>query len=81
MWKRYFKFVKLRPGRVITALFGELDFSRDDIPVDKIRQLYESDFPYLEITEDGKTELYGIKPDTPDPPAAKAKPKRLHRRV
>lgn len=77
MWKRYFKFVKLRPGRVITALFGELDFSREDIPVDKIRQLYESDFPYLQITEEGKAELYGIKPVTPEPHAVIAKPKRV----
>ena len=67
MWKPYFKFVKLRPGRVITALFGELDFSSDAIPLETIKSLYESDFPYLEITEAGKQELYGIKPDMPLP--------------
>jgi len=71
MWKRYFKFIKLRPGRVITALFGELDFSRDDLPLEKIQQLYENDFPYLEITAEGKAELYGIKPE------AKAKRKKI----
>jgi hypothetical protein len=62
MWKRYFRFIKLKPGRVVTALLGELDFSRDDIPLEKIKALYESDFPYLEITEDGKAEIYGLKP-------------------
>ncbi len=62
MWKRYFNFIKLQPGRVITALFGELDFSQDNIPVEKIQALYESDFPYLQITEAGKAELYGIVP-------------------
>ena len=60
MWKDYFKFVKLKPGRVVTSLFGTIDFSRDDIAIDTIQALYESDFPYLEITEKGKKELYGI---------------------
>ena len=58
MWKSYFKFVKLEPGRVVTALFGELDFSADDIGIEIIQALYESGFPYLEITEVGKAELY-----------------------
>ena len=62
MWKTYFKFVKLEPGRVVTALFGELDFSADDIGIEIIQALYESGFPYLEITEEGKAELYGIEP-------------------
>ena len=60
MWTKYFKFVKLRRGRVITPSHGEIDFSRDDLPVETCRQLFESDFPYLEITEEGKKELYGI---------------------
>ena len=60
MWKSYFNFVKLEPGRVVTALFGELDFSADDIGIEIIKALYESGFPYLEITEEGKAEIYGI---------------------
>ena len=60
MWKTYFKFVKLEPGRVVTALFGELDFSADDIGIEIIKALYESGFPYLEITEAGKAEIYGL---------------------
>jgi hypothetical protein len=62
MWRHYFKFVKLQPGRVVTALFGLIDFSDDNIPVEKIKALYESDFPYLQITEAGMEELYGIPP-------------------
>jgi len=27
-------------------------------PLEKIKQLYEGNFPYLEITEQGKSELY-----------------------
>ena len=61
MWKNYFKFIKLRPGRVVTQQFGEIDFSSDKIPVETVKALYESDFPYLEITEEGKAELYGMK--------------------
>jgi hypothetical protein len=59
MWKKYFKFIKLKPGRVVTALLGEIDFSRDDIPLEKIKMLYEKDFPYLELTKEGEKELYG----------------------
>lgn len=62
MWKEYFRFVKLKPGKVVTALLGEIDFSSDSIPLEKIKQLYDYHFPYLEITEEGKAELYGIYP-------------------
>ena len=62
MWQEYFRLVKLKPGKVVTALLGEIDFSSDSIPLEKIKQLYESNFPYLEITEQGKSELYGSKP-------------------
>ena len=64
MWKKYFKMVKVRPGRIVTSLHGELDFSRDDISVEICKDLFESDFPYLEITDEGKKELYGIEPIT-----------------
>lgn len=63
MWKRYFKIIKLRPGRVVTQQFGELDFSSDKIPVETVKALYENDFPYLEITPEGEKELYGILPE------------------
>ena len=60
MWKEYFRFVKLKPGKVVTALLGEIDFSSDSIPIEKIKQLYDGNFPYLEITEEGKKYLFGI---------------------
>lgn len=43
-----------------TALFGLIDFSQDNIPVEKIKALYESDFPYLQLTPEGEKELYGV---------------------
>jgi hypothetical protein len=58
MWTKYFNFIKLRRGRVIVPLHGEIDFSRDDIPVEICKELFDKDFPYLELTELGKQELY-----------------------
>ena len=60
MWTKYFKLVGLRRGSVITPSHGEIDFSRDDIPVETCKQLFEADFHYLEITVEGKKEFYGI---------------------
>lgn len=65
MWTKYFKVVKIRRGRVLTPRHGEIDFSRDNIPVEICKELFEEDFPYLEITEEGKRELYGIGVETP----------------
>jgi len=62
MWKQYFKFVKHKPGKVITSKFGEIDFSADTIGIEIIKSLYENGFPYLEITQEGKAEIYGFKP-------------------
>jgi len=62
MWKRYFKFVKLKPGKVVTALFGEIDFIADNIGIEIIKTLYDNGFPYLEMTEEGKAELYRDEP-------------------
>lgn len=66
MWHNYFKFIRLVPGRVITARFGELDFS-GDVPIEICKALYEDDFPYLEITEEGKNKLYGDEIKGSDP--------------
>ena len=60
MWREYFKLIRLKPGRVITHLCGEIDFRKDNLPLDVLKKLYENDFPYLEITEKGRKELYGI---------------------
>jgi len=60
MWKQYFKFVKLKPGKVVTSQFGEIDFSADNIGIEIIKSLYENGFPYLEITETGTNELYQL---------------------
>ena len=79
MWKLYFNFIKLKPGRVITSLCGEIDFSRDNIPIEIVKKLYESDFPYLEITEEGKKVLYGIEPAMAEPVKTE-KPKAVRKR-
>jgi hypothetical protein len=60
MWTDYFRMIKLRRGRVITPSHGEIDFSRNDMPVETCKELYEKGIPYLELTELGKKELYGV---------------------
>ena len=45
---------------MVTALFGELDFSADDIGIEIIQALYESGFPYLEKTKEGEAKFFGI---------------------
>ena len=67
MWTDYFIFIKLRRGRVITPSHGKIDFSRDDIPIETCKELFEKGFTYLELTELGKRELYGIIYETPLP--------------
>jgi hypothetical protein len=61
MWQLYFKVKGIQPGRVHVPGHGTLDFSSPDIPVDTCKELYESDFPYLKITQKGKEKLYGAK--------------------
>lgn len=60
MWQNYFKVAKIKPGRVNTALLGIIDFCDPNIPLEKIKELFENDFPYLEITPEGMQALYGI---------------------
>jgi len=57
---RIFQIAKVSPGRVVTALLGEIDFSIDSIQMEKLKQLYKNDFPYLKIKNEGKRELYGF---------------------
>jgi len=77
MWKRYFTFIKLVPGRVVTHRFGTIDFSSDNIPVETIKTLCENGFPYLQITPEGQAELYSSSVETAEikQPARTAKVK------
>lgn len=60
---------------MVTQLFGVIDFSSDSIPIEILKALYEYKFPYLELTEKGKTELYGGVSQEETPPAT-FKPKK-----
>lgn len=76
-WTKYFKFIKLKRGRVVTRRFGLIDFSRDDLPIETLKALYEEDFPYLAITPEGEKILYGIDclpAKDPDPEPVKEYP-------
>jgi len=60
MWTQYFKLIKICPGVVIVPPHGSIDFRQEDIPLELCKKLFENGFPYLELTELGKTELYNI---------------------
>ena len=78
------------PGRVVVPGRGTIDFSRPDLPLEMVKELYESDFQYLDITEEGKEVIYNIVPkkETPEyftnpekvPVMQQAKPKRKRRK-
>ena len=76
MWTKYFNFIKLRPGRVIVPFHGEIDFSRDDISLEICKELFARGFPYLELTEIGKMELYPKATDPKDQPPVFTKKKK-----
>lgn len=60
MWRDYFKFIKLVPGKVKVQGYGIIDFSKDNLSVDLLKTLHDNKFPYLKLTELGKEKLYGI---------------------
>ena len=45
---------------MVTSQFGEIDFSADNIGIEIIKSLYENNFPYLEITNEGNKNIYGV---------------------
>jgi len=53
---KYFRLKGIEPGRVITQQFGEIDF-QTKIPLDVLKQLHASGFPYLELTKEGEKRL------------------------
>ena len=60
MWRKYFKFIKLVPGRVKVKGHGVIDFSKDNLSIELLKTLHDNKFPYLKLTEEGKEKLYGI---------------------
>lgn len=64
MWQKYFKVVKIVPGRVVTSRFGIIDLSSQNIPLETLLALYEADFPYLKMTPEGLQYFYAIAPVT-----------------
>jgi hypothetical protein len=60
IWSDYFNLIKVLPGRIVTPRFGTLDFMDPNLPVEKVRALYEDGFPYLELTALGKDALHPL---------------------
>lgn len=81
MWQKYFKLKGLVPGRVIVSGYGEIDFSRSDVPVETCKRLFENDFEFLEITEEGKRYLYGTEPTAEEAESEKPKKKTSRKKI
>ena len=67
MWNKYFKVVTIVPGPVIIPGHGKIDLSRTDLDVQLIKQLYEKDCHYFQITPLGLAKFYGIDQPEPEP--------------
>jgi hypothetical protein len=59
MWRRFFRF-RMVPGVMIHPRFGKIDFRRDDLDVEMLRQIVEAGSYYLELTPEGQREFYGV---------------------
>lgn len=58
-WGVYFNVKGLKnPGKVQNPKTGVVDLSKENLPVAKVKALYDAGCPYLELTADGKKELY-----------------------
>lgn len=45
---------------MIHPRFGRIDFRRDDLDVEMLRQIVEAGSYYLELTPEGQREFYGV---------------------
>lgn len=63
-WQKYFKLKGIKPGKVHTPKNSIVDFTNIFLDLDLLKQLWETDFPYLEPTEEGSEIVYGIGLDT-----------------
>lgn len=59
-WQKYFKLKGINPGKVHTPQNGIVDFSDPSLDLNLLKKLWESDFPYLQLSEAGYRVLYGM---------------------
>lgn len=45
---------------MIHPRFGKIDFRRDDLDLEMLRQIVETGCYYLELTPEGQREFYGV---------------------
>ena len=62
MWREYFNLVGIVPGKVILPGNREIDFRNDNLDIQLLLNLFEKDFPYLQLTEKGKQTFYQVEP-------------------
>jgi hypothetical protein len=61
IWTKYFKTTNLTPPRLLVRGKGIVDFSKKEIDLKVLFQIWESGLPYLELTDEGKNKFLGIK--------------------
>ena len=69
----YFKLKGIEPGRVYTARFGTIDF-REEVKFETLKSLFDSGFPYLRLTVEGRKNLVHPKVSEKIMPVDKVKP-------
>ena len=62
MWRKFFFIKGIRPGVVIyPPPFGSVDFRRDDLDPEMLREIFERDLPYVKMTDAGMDHFYDNK--------------------
>lgn len=60
MWRKYFKIKGIKPGVVhYPRPFNLVDFRRNDLKPEMLKEMYEANLPYIEITDEGIDHFYG----------------------
>ena len=65
-WRRFFSVKGIQPGEIISPRHGSIDFRRDDLDPDFLLKLWEEDFPYLELTQEGERHFFGLHQENKD---------------
>lgn len=59
MWRKYFKIKGIKPGVVhYPRPFNLVDFRRNDLKPEMLKEMYEANLPYIDITDAGIDYFY-----------------------
>lgn len=58
MWKVFFNVVNYKPGPLFMARLGFFDLRNENIPVERIKALYDAGCPFVAPTAEGIKKFY-----------------------